>query len=138
MRAPREGIERRSFLRIFAAASTASLSPDLLSATERSASCEGHIRWVTETMERMQTITPGMTRIQLMQVFTTEGGLLFSALQRNFVSRDCPYFKVSVTLKRGPRHVPATGARDRDFLEEYDDDEIVAISRPYLEFSIKD
>ena len=58
-------------------------------------SSQSHIAWVTDALIRMQTIKPGMTRSDLLKVFTTEGGIS-TGLQRTFVSRDCLYFKVDV------------------------------------------
>ena len=83
----------------------------------------------------MQTIKPGMTRQDLLTVFTHEGGLS-TGLQRTFVSRDCPYFKVDVEFQ-------AVGRPDRDesgrvTLVEDDRDIILRISKPYLEFSVLD
>jgi hypothetical protein len=83
----------------------------------------------------MQTITPGMTREVLYTVFETEGGFS-TGLQRTFVSRDCPYFKVDVVFQ-------AVGRPDRDgdgrvTLDEDGRDLILKISKPYLEFSIRD
>jgi hypothetical protein len=46
----------------------------------------------------METIKPGMTREELLKVFATEGGLS-TGLNRTFVSRDCPYFKVDVEFE---------------------------------------
>ena len=46
----------------------------------------------------MQTIEPGMTRKELLEVFETEGGLS-TGLQRTFVSQDCRYCKVDVEFK---------------------------------------
>jgi len=66
-----------------------------------------------------------------MQVFTTEGGIVFSALQQTFVSRDCPFFKVKVKFDR------ATGASAGQF-EELNGDHIASISQPYLQFTIAD
>jgi hypothetical protein len=57
-----------------------------------------HTAWVAESLKRMQTIKPGMTRTDLLKVFTTEGGLS-TGLQRTFVSQDCPYFKVDVEFE---------------------------------------
>ena len=54
-----------------------------------------HVAWVAEALKRMQTIQPGMTREDLLKVFTTEGGQS-TGLQRTFVSQDCLYFKVDV------------------------------------------
>jgi hypothetical protein len=58
-------------------------------------SSQAHLAWVAEVLKRMQTIKPGVTRKALLWVFTTEGGLS-TGLQRTFVSRDCPYFKIDV------------------------------------------
>jgi len=94
-----------------------------------------HVAWVIEVLKRMQTIIPGMTRDALYRVFTTEGGLS-TGLQRTFVSRDCPCFKVDVEFQ-------AVGRPDRDgngrvTLVEDGRDLIHKISRPYLQFSIMD
>ena len=98
-------------------------------------SCEDHVAWVAQALKRMQTIKPGMTRRTLLTVFTTEGGLS-TGLHRRFVSRDCPYFKVDIEFQ-------AVGRPDRDengrvTLVEDDQDIILKISRPYLEFGIAD
>ena len=94
-----------------------------------------HVTWVAQALKRIQTIEPGMTREALLKVFTTEGGIS-TGLQRTFVSRDCPYFKVEVEFR-------AVGRPDRDrdgrvTLVEGGQDIIVRISRPYLQFSILD
>jgi hypothetical protein len=81
----------------------------------------------------MQTIKPGMTRRYLLEVFTTEGGLS-TGLQRTFVNRDCPYFKVDVEFEAVGR--PNRDADGRVTLVEGSQDVIVNISRPYLEFSV--
>jgi hypothetical protein len=98
----------------------------------RTLSCD-HIAWVADSLKRIQSIVPGMTRQQLLRVFTTEGGIS-TALQREFVSRDCPYFKVDVTFRR------ATGSNNNpnNWLTELDSDLIKTISVPYLQFSIMD
>jgi hypothetical protein len=58
--------------------------------------------WVGQTLQKMQTIKPGMTRKELLEVFETEGGLS-TGLQRTFVSQDCPYFKVDVVFEADGR-----------------------------------
>jgi hypothetical protein len=94
---------------------------------------EDHIAWVAEALKRIQTITPGMTRKELLLVMTTEGGLS-TRLRRTFVSRDCPYFKVDVEFEAvGP---PSRDSSGRVTLLEGDQDRIVKISRPYLQFSV--
>lgn len=94
-----------------------------------------HVPWVADTLKRMQTIKQGMSRTDLLKVFTTEGGT-FTALQRTFVSRDCPYFKVDVEFEAVGR--PSRDADGRVTQVEGRDDRIVKISRPYLQFSIID
>ena len=95
-----------------------------------------HVAWVTEVLQRIQTIKPDMTRKALLTVFTTEGGLLFDGLKRTFVSRDCPYFKVDVEFRAVGR--PDRDADGRPMLIEGEEDVILNISRPYLQFSIAD
>jgi len=73
----------------------------------------------------MQTIKPGMTRKALLAVFTTEGGL-YTDLQRTFVSRDCPYFKVDVEFR--PVGRPARDADGRATLVEGEEDTVLTIS----------
>ena len=94
---------------------------------------EGHVAWVVKELKRMEAVKVGMTREDLLAVFTTEGGLS-TGLQRTFVSRECEYFKVDVEFR-------AVGRPDRDqegrvTVIEDGRDIIVKISRPYLQFSI--
>jgi hypothetical protein len=91
--------------------------------------------WVGKTLEKMETIHPGMTRENLLRVFTTEGGLS-TALRRTYVSQECPYFKVDVEFKAVGR--PDHDEDGRVTLVEDSRDVIVKISRPYLAFSILD
>jgi hypothetical protein len=91
--------------------------------------------WVAQVLQQMETIRPGMTRKDLLQVFTTEGGLS-TPLQRTFISRECPYFKVDVQFKAVGR--PSRDPRWRISLDEDNRDIIVQVSRPYLQFSIYD
>jgi len=98
-------------------------------------SSQDHVTWVAQTLKRMQTIKPGMTRGDLLRVFTTEGGLS-TGLRRTFGSRECPYFKVDVEFQ-------AVGRPDRDedgrvTTVEDSRDITLKISQPYLQFSIKD
>ena len=83
----------------------------------------------------METIKPGMTRQDLLRVFTTEGGLS-NRWQRTYVSRDCPYFKVDVefTLLGNPDK----NSEGRVAPVEGPDDIIHKMSRPYLQFSVTD
>ena len=101
----------------------------------RGQSAEGRVAWVAQVLKRMQTIMPGMTRQALLAVFTTEGGLS-TGLQRTFVSRACPYFKVDVVFQAVGR--PSRVGNGRVTLVEDDRDIILKISRPYLQFTIAD
>ena len=94
-----------------------------------------HAEWVAQTLQKMETIQPGKTRKDLLEVFTTEGGLS-NGLRRTYVSRECPYFKVDVEFEAVGR--PARGDDHRVTLAEDNRDIIVRISRPYLQFSIMD
>ncbi len=96
---------------------------------------QNHNAWVIEVLNKMQTISPGMTREALYQVFTTEGGMS-TGLQCTFVSRDCPYFKVDVEFQAVGR--PDRDADGRVTMVEDGRDLILKISRPYLQFGIKD
>lgn len=135
MFALRECVGRRSFLRFFGAASAAGLGPCLLRASETGSSCADHIAWVDETMKEMLKIVPGMTRLQLLDVFTVEGGISTGS-QRAFVSRECGYFKVHVTFRRSIQR--GADALPRDVTNEYEDDEIVTISVPFLQYEVFD
>jgi hypothetical protein len=94
-----------------------------------------HVVWVAEALKRIHTIQPGMTREDLLEVFTTEGGLS-TGLQRTFVSQDCPYFKIDVQFDAVGR--PNRDSSGRVTLEEGNQDIIVRISRPYLQFTVSD
>jgi hypothetical protein len=83
-----------------------------------------HIDWVHSVLVSIQTIKVGMTRGDLMGIFTTEGGVS-SPSRRTYVYRQCPYIKIDV------KFAPASGM-------ELANDKIVEISRPYLEWSILD
>jgi len=84
-----------------------------------------HTAWIAATLDAIDTIKVGMTRADLMKVFTTEGGLS-TASQRTYVYRECPYIKIDVKF--------ATSRRG----EERPTDIIVDVSRPYLARSVMD
>jgi hypothetical protein len=76
-----------------------------------------------------QKIKPGMTRAELLKVFTTEGGLS-TATHRTFVYRDCPYIKVDVDF--------TPSDPKQKMIEERPTDTISKISKPYLDWTIAD
>lgn len=92
----------------------------------------GRSAWVAESLKQMLIIKLGMSRDQLTQVFTTEGGLS-TGQQRTFVSRDCPFFKVDVTFRRALDNQP-----NHNWLQELGSDVIASISRPSLQLSVMD
>jgi hypothetical protein len=133
--------EEKSMIRRYVAA-TVLLAVSLASSSFCGAAAEpqslrqaDHAAWVARVLEQMLTIQPGMTRSQLLTVFTTEGGV-FTGLERQFVSRECPFFKVHVKFEAVGR--PSRDSDGRGTSVEGPDDRIVTISRPYLEFSIID
>ena len=89
---------------------------------------QDHAAWLKEVLERMETIKPGMTRWDLLQVFRTDGTRQTfrmegapSVLRETFVSQDCPYFKIVVEFQ------PIIDGPNRDV--------IVRVSKPYLQSS---
>jgi hypothetical protein len=94
-----------------------------------------HRQWVAQALQKMQSMQTGMTRKDLLEVFTTEGGLA-TGLQRTYVSRECPYFKVDVEFEAVGR--PSRDGEGRVTLVEDHRDIIVKISRPYIQFSTMD
>jgi hypothetical protein len=82
-------------------------------------------------LERMETVKPGMTRWDLLQVFRTEGARQTfrmegapSVLRETFVSQDCQYFKIAVEFQT------RFGGGNRDV--------IVKVSKPYVQFANAD
>jgi hypothetical protein len=84
-----------------------------------------HTAWVANALRAMESIKVGMTRSDLMKVFTTEGGLSTTS-QRTYVYRGCPYIKVDVRFaaSSGDKQLPT--------------DKITGVSRPYIEWSVMD
>lgn len=89
---------------------------------------ESHTAWVAECLREMETIEPGMTRADLLQVYREEGGLS-TRQSRRYAYRECPYFKVNVKFEAG-------GNSESD--EESPRDRIKEISQPFLEWAIQD
>jgi len=92
-----------------------------------SAADREHTEWIGSVLRSVQTIKPGMTRKQLLNVFTVEGGIS-NRLHRTYVYKQCPYIKVTVEF------IPVGNTADH--LTEMPADEIHTISRPFLQFAI--
>lgn len=123
-------MQRRRVIVLLASAAVAGAKALQASPTgDKGQSHQVYISWVGEVLARMETIKPGMTRKTLLTVFTTEGGIS-TGLQRTYVSRDCPYFKVNVEFQAVGR--PNRDEDGRVTLVEGDEDVILKISTPYL------
>ncbi|MEO8726788.1 MAG: hypothetical protein ABI383_11805 [Acidobacteriaceae bacterium] len=86
-------------------------------------------QWIAKVMMTIMTVKPGMTRADLLKVFTTEGGIS-TRYQRTYVFQECPYIKVNVEFVRGKNGFnPGI---------ELSSDVIAKISQPYLQFSVTD
>lgn len=105
------------------------LAATSLAATQTTETDKEHAKWIASVMDSMQTIKPGMTREDLLKVFTTEGGLSFR-LRRTYVYKECPYIKVTVEFE--------AVENPEDGLTERPGDKIVKISVPFLQYSVTD
>jgi hypothetical protein len=84
---------------------------------------------ISDILAGCQKIKPGMTRAELLKIFTTEGGLS-TATHRTYVYRGCPYIKVDVEF--------TPSEPGQNVLEERPGDIISKVSKPYLDWSIID
>lgn len=82
-----------------------------------------HSEWVAQTLAAIQTIKVGMTRKDLLKLFTVEGGIS-TRNSRTFVFRECSYIKVDVGFE-------PMGATEDQY-------KIIRISKPYLAQSVID
>ena len=94
---------------------------------------QNHEAWLKQVSEKMETIKPGMTRWDLLNVLRTEGtprprftvgGGPPQVLRESFVSQDCPYLRIDVEFE------PVAGRDDVP-----NQDVIVKVSKPYLQFA---
>lgn len=84
---------------------------------------------ISDILIECQKIKPGMTRAELLKVFTTEGGFSTPA-HRTFIYRRCPYIKIDVEFAPSDPKQTMTAERPTDTISK--------ISKPYLEWSISD
>ena len=96
---------------------------------------QGQTEWIASSLKEMQKIKVGMTRADLLKVFTTEGGLS-TGLNRTYVYRHCSYIKVDVEFEAVGR--PERDTDGRVTPVEANEDVIMRISRPYLEWMVID
>ena len=84
---------------------------------------------ITSALTQCQTIKPGMTRADLLKVFTLEGGIS-TANHQTFIYRRCPYIKVDVDFILSSPTQPVLETRLTDAVSK--------ISKPYLDWIIMD
>jgi hypothetical protein len=95
---------------------------------------QGLMRSLDQVLKDVSSIQAGMTRAELLRVFTTEGGLSTRDAQQ-YVYRRCPYIKIIVRFRQPADAGPDwSGAPD----EEWTGDIIESISKPFLEYSVTD
>jgi hypothetical protein len=82
-----------------------------------------HYQWVDSVLGWTAEIKPGMTRRDLLRVFTIEGGISFRT-EQTFVLKGCPGIHVHVTFS------PAANPQEPAGMP---DDKILTISKPYLD-----
>ena len=82
-----------------------------------------HTQWVASVLNSTFEVNPGMTREDLLRVFTTESGLS-TRTQQTYVLKGCPYIHVDVEFSP----VKNLGA-----IEGTASDKIAKISKPYLD-----
>jgi len=82
---------------------------------------------ISDILKEWSKLKPGITRAELLKVFTIEGGIS-TVREHHYVSRRCPYVKIDVQFTLTEPNQKA----------ELPTDTIQTISKPYLEWSIAD
>ena len=88
-----------------------------------------HTEWIAKSLKEIEGVQVGMTRDDLLKVFTEEGGISSRSRQR-YVYHNCPYIKVDVEFE------PVDQVDDK--MVRGPKDKITKISKPFLEWSIID
>lgn len=89
---------------------------------------EEHRQWIGSVLQSVATIKPGMTRTDVLRLFSEEGGLS-TRTQRTYVYQQCPYIKIDITFSPSSNSTSSA---------EMPDDVVVNLSRPYLQYTIAD
>ena len=84
-------------------------------------------RWIAANLPEMESVKVGMTRRDLLKVFTTEGGIS-TPTWRQYVYKKCGYIKVAVEFDSADKPAGLERLEDR----------ITKISKPFLQFAIMD
>lgn len=88
-----------------------------------------HTQWIASVLSRTNAVKAGMTRKDLLKVYTEEGGIS-TRKQRTYGLKGCPYIHVDVHF--------APAGDERSILVENLNDKILDISKPYLDYSHAD
>ena len=91
-------------------------------------SATNHSQWVANSLKEIQTVKVGMTRQDLLKIFTTEGGWA-TRRSRTYVYRQCHYIKVHVEFE--------SVGEPKDNSREFGNDKIIS-PKPYLENMVID
>ena len=97
--------------------------------SSKSAGTDDHTEWIQRSLREIETVKVGMTRADLLKVFTEEGGIS-TRTWRRYVYRNCPNIKVDVEFE-------AIDDAENKVVQS-PKDRIVKISKPFLEWSIAD
>jgi hypothetical protein len=98
-----------------------------LGGTPNTANCTAgeHEAWISRATTEMQTIKVGMTREDLLKVFTRAGGFFTtSRLAGTYQYKQSPYIKVDVEFSEAPGADNHTAESSKDIIQ--------SISKPYL------
>ncbi len=98
-----------------------------LGGTPNPASCTAgeHEAWISKATTEIQTIKVGMTREDLLKVFTKASGFFTtSRLAGTYQYKESPYIKVDVEFSEAPGADKDTAENPKDIIQ--------SISKPYL------
>lgn len=88
-----------------------------------------HTQWVASVLRETYALKAGMTRKDLLSVYTEEGGIP-TRTQQTYGLKGCPYIHVDVLF------APVGDARN--LLVKNLNDKILNISKPYLDYAPTD
>ena len=130
-----------SLLSIIVIGGSASVRPTQSANPESCA--QDHETWLKQVLEKMETIKPGMTRLDLLHAYRAEGGPsrvkedgLLIGLRQTYVRQDFPYFKIDVEFDPfEPSTRPPCVSCGLVRWGEDNRDVIVKVSKPYVQFA---
>ncbi len=103
---------------------------DRTTADEHNCTPKQHTEWVTESLVQIRLVHAGMVRRDLLRLFEPAPGVS-SRWHRTYMYRECNLFKVYVEFSEA---TPAGEDKKTDDM----DDRITQISKPYLDWTVRD